>query len=93
MASSRGRNENAERLSAAECERRALAALIESGDNGLSAADVGCRIGPDRDLDRRGAGFAAIRILRRLQTAGKAYPTWATYNARWLAASKRSTAT
>ena len=90
MASARGSNTNAERLTADECDRRALAALKEAGHHGLTAADVGFSIWPDRQFDRRGTGFAAIRVLRRLETAGKAYPTWGTHNATWLAAREES---
>jgi len=85
MASARGYNTNAERLTAEECERRALAALKKSGHRGLTAADVGFQIWPDRRFDRRGAGGAAIRVLRRLARTGQAYQTWGTYNATWLA--------
>ena len=88
MASARGTNANAERLTADECDRRALAALEKAGHRGLTAADVGFRIWPDRRFDRRGAGGAASRVLRRLEAAGKAYPTWGTYNASWHAVAK-----
>ncbi|MDE2907181.1 MAG: hypothetical protein OXQ28_14000 [Acidobacteriota bacterium] len=85
MASMRGANRDAERLTAAECDRRALAALAKAGYSGLSAAHVGYRIWPDRRFDARGAGLAAIRVLRRLEKAGKVSQTWMQYNARWFA--------
>ena len=73
-----------ERLTAAECDARALKALEAAGHRGLAAADVGRRIWKDRKFDARGAGFAAIRVLRRLENAGKVQQTWGTYNATWL---------
>lgn len=85
MASARGMNENAERLSADECDRRALKALREARHQGLTAADVGFKVWTDRRFDRRGAGFAAIRVLKRLEAGGKVYQTFGTYNAIWLA--------
>ena len=48
----------------------------------MSAASVGYRIWPDRRFDARGAGFAAIRVLRRLEKNGRVSQTWGTYNAK-----------
>ena len=72
-----------ERLTADECDTRALKALEDAGHRGLTASDVGFKIWKDRKFDRRGAGFAAIRVLRRLEDAGKVNQTWGTYNATW----------
>lgn len=83
MASMKGYNRDAEKLTAEECERRALAALEKAGNVGLGAADVGYRIWPDRRFDARGAGLAAIRVLRRLENAGKVGWRWTDYNRRW----------
>lgn len=58
MASRRGQNRDAERLSANDCDRQALAALKEAGHYGPSAADVSYRSRPDRRFDARGTGFA-----------------------------------
>ncbi|MCY4665907.1 MAG: hypothetical protein OXC00_14720 [Acidimicrobiaceae bacterium] len=78
-------NKDAKKLTADECDARALKALRDAGHKGLAAADVGFAIWTDRRFDRRGAGFAASKVLKRLETAGKAYQTWGTYNATWRA--------
>ena len=72
-----------EQLTNDECDTRALKALENASPRGLTASDVGLRIWKDRRLDRRGAGFAAIRVLRRLEAAGKIREKWGTYNATW----------
>ena len=90
MASMQGENRDAERLTAAECDRRALAALEEAGHRGLSASGVGYQIWPDRRFDPRGAGLAAIGVLRRLEKNGKVYQRWGTYNATWFARERSS---
>ena len=92
MASARGCNTDAQRLTAEECERRALAAVKNSAHRGPTAADVGFQIWPDRRFDRRGAGGAAIRVLRRLERKGLAYQVWGTYNATWLATERKTNA-
>ena len=61
MPSMGGANHNAELLTAAECHRRALAALANAGYSGLSTADVDYRLWRDQRFDARGAGLAGRR--------------------------------
>ena len=82
-----------ERLTADECDTRALKALGDASHRGLTASDVGLRIWNDRRLDRRGAGFAAIRVLQRLEATGKVRETWGKYNATWHLVPDEATAT
>ncbi len=70
------KNLNKPRRSRTECDRRALAALLDAGGRGLQAATIALTIWPERKFDRRGAGFAAQPTLLRLRDRGLAKQRW-----------------
>lgn len=82
------RNDEAAKLDAAECDRRALEALRKSEPRGLAASEVGRQVWPDRTFDPRGAGLAASRILARLRKRGLAGARWNEYQQIWHATSR-----
>ena len=70
------RNRDKPRVGRAECDRRALSALLDAGGRGLQAATIAAAIWPERKFDRRGAGFAAQPTLLRLRDRGLAKQRW-----------------
>lgn len=77
------KNLGAERLTAEECDRRAVEALRAAGHQGLEAASVGAAIWRDRKLDRRGFGFAAVKVLERLARRGVVRFQFGEFNRTW----------